>query len=587
MGAMISILLLIARQAQVSVEAEVSEYAESAEKSDLDALPATLADNSGNELPPNDNILPELPQLAELEEVVRVAKQAEWRVEQLQIVREEKRRLLQDARIAASFSMSQRNEALEKIQRLRENLIQIQQADELRSPESIREEIASQKREIERLRQELAAAENTLKEKEGSFAILPHTGPNGTRRYPLYIECRADGAWIMPENIRLTTKDFEGTLSIENPLESALLAKREYLRRMGAFQETPQKEQEPYPLIIVRPDGIDYLYMVRNALLSWKSEYGYELAERDLPIVYPPNDAAMARSVAQALETARKRQAQIASVAPTLRSGGARGGGGVVYRPTTAGGIPIAVEKDSRLAQALQNSRSYPRSGGLAAPPNSTPAASTPAAPRTGSNVRLNDSAPHGDLMPVDPNAVAAWNDVSQWRAVSPGEALPAAGSNALASNAAGSNAPASDAAQSSQPGPQCGAQQPDAAQCSESQCIANQDGDGWALPGYHPSHTALSRSIVVECRPDRFILPPVSAEGPEEILIFDSRAAARTLAAAISQRTRQWGEAGRGMYWRPVLRVQVANGAEEQFETLRVLLDRSGLEVEKIGATP
>jgi hypothetical protein len=42
------------------------------------------------------------------------------------------------------------------------------------------------------------------------------------------------------------------------------------------------------------------------------------------------------------------------------------------------------------------------------------------------------------------------------------------------------------------------------------------------------------------------------------------------------------WGMAGRGMYWRPVLQVRVAAGAERRFAELAALLEGSGLTVER-----
>ena len=42
------------------------------------------------------------------------------------------------------------------------------------------------------------------------------------------------------------------------------------------------------------------------------------------------------------------------------------------------------------------------------------------------------------------------------------------------------------------------------------------------------------------------------------------------------------WGMAGRGMYWRPVLHVYVAPGAENRYQDVAELLRGSGLPVER-----
>jgi hypothetical protein len=42
------------------------------------------------------------------------------------------------------------------------------------------------------------------------------------------------------------------------------------------------------------------------------------------------------------------------------------------------------------------------------------------------------------------------------------------------------------------------------------------------------------------------------------------------------------WGIAADNGYWKPVLRVSVGPGGDARFEELRMLLDRSGLVVER-----
>jgi len=42
------------------------------------------------------------------------------------------------------------------------------------------------------------------------------------------------------------------------------------------------------------------------------------------------------------------------------------------------------------------------------------------------------------------------------------------------------------------------------------------------------------------------------------------------------------WGLAGNGMYWRPLLKVDVAPGGERRFIELRSLLEGSGLTLQQ-----
>ena len=272
MGTLIIILMLIARQAQLSAtavpeELPTLEEEEKEEEKDKEAVPAVSAE-----------------ELAERQRQLDAERQ---RLTQLQETRAKQQEKLQASRIALNTSQAQRNSSADELRRLRESVQKLQsEPAEKRTPRELKLEIAEKELEIEKQEKSLAAAENTARDKDGSYAILPHTGPNGTRRYPIYIECRADGAWLMPENIPLGARDFEGVLSMGNPLEAALLAKRAYLLKAGTFQETPSHDQEPYPLIIVRPSGIVYMYMVRSVLQSWKSEYGFELVNEDWKLAF-------------------------------------------------------------------------------------------------------------------------------------------------------------------------------------------------------------------------------------------------------------------------------------------------------------
>ena len=49
---------------------------------------------------------------------------------------------------------------------------------------------------------------------------------------------------------------------------------------------------------------------------------------------------------------------------------------------------------------------------------------------------------------------------------------------------------------------------------------------------------------------------------------------------AAVWEHMQTWGIAGRGMYWKPVLYVHPSPTGHQRAADLKVLLDRSGLEV-------
>jgi hypothetical protein len=53
-------------------------------------------------------------------------------------------------------------------------------------------------------------------------------------------------------------------------------------------------------------------------------------------------------------------------------------------------------------------------------------------------------------------------------------------------------------------------------------------------------------------------------------------------LVTGIWEQMDAWGMAGKGMYWRPLLSIYIAPGAEQRFQDLDRLLQGSGLIVQK-----
>ena len=94
-----------------------------------------------------------------------------------------------------------------------------------------------------------------------AYAIVPYDGPNGTRRQPIYIECRSDAIVLQPEGIEFTEHDFKAP----RPRQSAGVddsRRADYL----AGGTAPVPGREPYPLLIVRSDGIEAFYLARSAM---------------------------------------------------------------------------------------------------------------------------------------------------------------------------------------------------------------------------------------------------------------------------------------------------------------------------------
>lgn len=210
------------------------------------------------------------------------------------------------------------------MQRLRDQLASLQQAAaELNSLEGEHYDDRQQaEREIERLQQLIAESRKTIdelrakmKQRAKSYAIVPYQGRQGTSRRPIYIECRENEVILQPEGVKLSVDDFRPPIGPGNPLVAALRAAREYVCR-NESQATSGKQAEPYPLIIVRPEGIHLYYAVREAIQSWDSEFGYELVEEDWELKYGPPNPQLASLEYQAAALARNRLQALAAAAP-------------------------------------------------------------------------------------------------------------------------------------------------------------------------------------------------------------------------------------------------------------------------------
>ena len=182
----------------------------------------------------------------------------------------------------------------------------------------------------------LAEARQVAAQRRGSYAVVPYRGPHETQRRPIYVECRGDTIVLQPEGIVLTESDFSGPLGPGNPLAAALRAAREHLLVEGGFD--PNESGEPYPLLLVRPDGIAAYYAARSAMKSWASEFGYELVGEDWKLDFQPPDSQLARVIRSAVDTARVRQRRLAAAAPSHYGHL----GAVRYRasPTRGGAVP-------------------------------------------------------------------------------------------------------------------------------------------------------------------------------------------------------------------------------------------------------
>ena len=258
---------------------------------------------------------------------------ARWRIEQLTRSRDQTAAQLAEARLELGHIE-------DHARRLRTQIIQYEQAaQELDRMESTgQRQVAATQAELEQLRRQIDAAERELAEarqaaaeRNRSYAVVPYEGPNQTHRRPVYIECLANSIVLQPEGIVFTEADFEGPLGPGNPLAAALRAAREYLLAQREFD--PQAG-EPYPMLLVRPEGIAAFYVARVAMKSWGSDFGYELVDADWKIAYQAPDPRLAEAVRQSVASARAYQQRLIASAPREY-----GRPKTVYRASSSGGF--------------------------------------------------------------------------------------------------------------------------------------------------------------------------------------------------------------------------------------------------------
>lgn len=181
--------------------------------------------------------------------------------------------------------------------------------NKLADRDSAQQQLADLEKEIAAKKDELDKARKEALRRRPAYAIVPYDGPNGTSRRPMYIECSEHGIILQPEGVKLSAQDFQGPMGPGNPLDAALRAIREHWKQHGL-------QGEPYPLIVVRPDGAIAFGACRSAMKHWESEFGYELVDQDAELKFPPADRQLADTMERAIRDARQRQFALAAAMP-------------------------------------------------------------------------------------------------------------------------------------------------------------------------------------------------------------------------------------------------------------------------------
>ncbi|MEI7459213.1 MAG: hypothetical protein WCK15_07405 [Pirellula sp.] len=178
------------------------------------------------------------------------------------------------------------------------------------------EKVAELRKEIDAKKLDLINEIDKQKKRKPAFSVIPYVGTNGTSRRPVYLECTKDGVIVQPEGLLISLNDLKPPLGPGNPLDAALRVLRlAYQQRDTTFGIT----QPPYPLLLVRPDGIQTYALAREAMNGWDDQFGYELINADMDLKFPAGIPGLQEQLVGTIDTAKRRQQALIASMPRGR----------------------------------------------------------------------------------------------------------------------------------------------------------------------------------------------------------------------------------------------------------------------------
>ncbi len=417
------------------------------------------------------------------------------------------------------------------------------------------------RREAERLEKELEQHRQRMQQPapQRLYSVVPHTGPNGTARPPIYIECRHRKIVIQPYGIELAETDFPYDLQLGNPLEAALNTIRRY------YRDIPDAGTglRPYPLLIVRPDGSSSYALARRAMAKWDDEFGYELIDQSLDLDFGTAQPELTERVVSAVQAAKldalarnlnRPQVQY-DVLPSRATPATRTARETALEVDTVnGGFKRVGPGASRSAVNYVSHR--------AAGPRDCERISDP----------QRDAASVAGSTATDPRDALSsrFNSRGQPPAAAPGDAR-AASTNAAPTGAAdpdltGQESPSASTTPTSVP------------------CLADRQGENWAIPQAQGKAIGMVRPVRISCHADRLVIWSEHGTTDEaQSIALANRATAEAipeLLSRIHKKIDAWGPALPGGYWKPELKIHINPGGDARARDLEQLLSRSGIEV-------
>ena len=245
---------------------------------------------------------------------------AEWFLSELKGVRDRTRDELSAERARLAEAEKEINSLVTELVELNQRAADLARESKPES-DSLQKEIDAKAEEIAELNRQIEELRNKADEagEKTTYAILPYRGKTGTFRRPIYVECDENGIRLMPERVQFVPEDFLVAKYPGNPFDAGLRAARQYFIETGEGSS----ENEPYPLLILKPESAQTYYIAKSALASWGGEFGYEFVESDAEIEYPRPDPELRRRVEEQVAMARARLAgPIAAILNELEANG-------------------------------------------------------------------------------------------------------------------------------------------------------------------------------------------------------------------------------------------------------------------------
>lgn len=267
------------------------------------------------------------------ETVETMLREERFRVEQLVAFRDQQTAELEERRDELTYLEDQMDRLRVKLRAISDEVEratgtqQTQSIDDATLVE-LRRRIDSERDAVEELRAQSASSSPRV-------VIVPHKGPNGTDRRPIYLECNRDGVTIWPEGSQISMAELNDAAYSANPLDAALRTVR--LHAMQHYGDPIS----PYPLLLVRPDGIESYAAARRAMRDWDDQFGYELVPGEVDLAYGKRDPELKRRVDVAIRNAAKQQSAHRSIANQLGGGGHSSTGSVIGDARRGRRLPV------------------------------------------------------------------------------------------------------------------------------------------------------------------------------------------------------------------------------------------------------